>query len=88
MVRTKMMGRVRAQENSFAEERAFRQIRVNMGSVQTMFSKQVEDCKVELHPKIESIVFEKFEPPSNGREVQSMDATKRGERHFGSSKTE
>ena len=58
-----------------------------MGSVQTMFSKQAEDFKVELHSKIGSIVFEKFEPPSHGREVQSMDATKRGERRFGSSGT-
>jgi dUTP pyrophosphatase len=46
-----------------------------------------EDFKVELHSKIGSIVFEKFEPPSHGREVQSMDVTKRGERRFGSSGT-
>jgi dUTP pyrophosphatase len=43
------------------------------------------DFRVHLHSKIGSIVFEKFQQPLSGREVQSMDATDRGDSRFGSS---
>ena len=35
-----------------------------------MLSKEAKNFKVELHSKIGSIVFKKFEPTSHGKEVQ------------------
>lgn len=44
-----------------------------------------EDFTVEMHSRVGSIVFEKFQAPSCGKEVRSMDETKRGAGRFGSS---